>query len=115
MTVRCGGGIRSAVKLYRLVKPVPSVLRAKTIPLRPPKSHDPPYPYVVPNKVLLDRTKSFGLAPSLQLKLCRTVNPVPLVLSLNTVPMPELPPPDAVPYSVLPDNTNTSFRIAPSL
>ena len=102
MTV--SGGIRGAVKLYRLVKPVPSVLMANIVPLPElPKLYV--VPYVVPYKVLLDSTKPFGKAPSLKLKLCRTVNPIPLVLRLKTVPAPKLPPFCAVPYRVLPDTT----------
>src|SRR5438874_730557 len=39
-------------------------------------------------------------------KLCRVVNPVPSVLTLNTVPSSELPPANVVPYRVLPDKIN---------
>ena len=50
---------------------------------------------------------------------CRTVNPVPLELMANTVPLPEvsapLPPPYAVPYRVLPDKINPACGLAPSL
>src|SRR5450759_469665 len=34
---------------------------------------------------------------------------------LNTVPLPELPPPYAVPYRVLPDKINPPYGVAPSL
>ena len=34
---------------------------------------------------------------------------------LNTVPLPELPPADAVPYRVLPDKINPACGLAPSL
>ena len=39
-------------------------------------------------------------------KLYRFVKPVPSVLMANTVPLPPLPPPFAVPYRVLPDKIN---------
>src|SRR6266581_4583175 len=48
-------------------------------------------------------------------KLYRAVKPVPLVLRANTVPVPPVPPTDAVPYSVSPDKTNRAFGEAPSL
>src|SRR5262245_12395760 len=34
---------------------------------------------------------------------------------LNTVPLPEVPPPNAVPYRVLPDKINSAHGLAPSL
>lgn len=34
---------------------------------------------------------------------------------LNTVPLPELPPDDAVPYNVPPDKINSALGLAPSL
>src|SRR5436189_103441 len=34
---------------------------------------------------------------------------------LNIVPLPELPPSDAVPYRVLPDTINSAYDVAPSL
>src|ERR1039458_1662927 len=65
MLVLLGGGqtygILVAVKTCRTVKPVPSVLRANTVPLRfvPPQ-------HAVPYKVLPDKTNpDSGKAPSL--------------------------------------------------
>ena len=49
------------------------------------------------------------------MKLCRFVKPVPSVFTLNTVPLPELPPATAVPYSVLLDKSNSATGLAPSL
>ena len=49
------------------------------------------------------------------MKLCRFVKPVPSVLTANTVPLPELPPPTAVPYRVLPDKINPAYGLTPSL
>src|ERR1039458_6360342 len=40
---------------------------------------------------------------------------MPLVLTANTVPLPKLPPLNAVPYRVLPDKINPSNGLAPSL
>src|ERR1041385_7248867 len=91
----------TAVKLYRLVKAVPSVLTAKTPPLP-----EPPPNVAVPYRTLPDRINpARGLAPSLLVagepevagKLCKFVKPEPSVLTRNTVPLPELPPPFAVP------------------
>ena len=99
-----------AVKLCRFVKPAPSGLTANNVPLPelPPNC-------AVPYRVLLDKINpADGLAPSLfvegkgpevAVKLCRFVKPVPLVLTANTVPLPELPPKYAVPYRVLFDKT----------
>src|SRR5213596_2972252 len=86
--------------------------RLKTVPS--PKS---PPPYVVPYRVLPDKIKlPKGEAPSLPpLKLCSVVKPVPSVLMANTVPTPELPPSDAVPYSVSPDKIKAADGFAPSL
>src|ERR1017187_8309686 len=108
-------------KLWRLVKPEPSVLTLNTVPLPelPPDS-------VVPYKVLPDNIKpATGQAPSVLLmlgkepepavKLCRFVNPVPSVLTLNNAPLSELPPSEAVPYRVLPDKTNPPRELNPSL
>ena len=53
--------------------------------------------------------------PDEPVKLCRFVKPVPLVLTLNTVPWPELPPCSVVPYRVLPDKINLARGPAPSL
>ena len=90
------------MKVCRFIKPVPSVLTLNTAP---PLGGSPAYS-VVPYKVLPDKINpAYGravlLPPS---KVCRFVKPVPSVLTLNTVPPPpELPPKNAVPYSVLPD------------
>src|ERR1035437_5027667 len=108
-----------AVKLCRVVKTVPSVLSLNTVPLP-----EMPPPHAVPYRVLPDKINPpYGVAPSLfsggepwrTVKLCRGVKPVPLVLSLNTVPLPALTPSRAVPYRVLPDKINPAFGIAPSL
>src|ERR1039458_9250669 len=110
------------VKPCRFVKPVPLVLTANTVPL----PLVPPL-LAVPYRMLLDNTKPpFGLAPSLLVKrprpfvapaekLYRFVKPVPLVLTANTVPKPELPPTFAVPYRMLLDKTKPPFGLAPSL
>src|SRR5437773_7256654 len=68
--------------------------RLNTVPS--PKS---PPPDAVPYRVLPDKIKlAKGVAPSLPpLKSCSVVKPVPSVLMANTVPLPELPPSDAVP------------------
>src|SRR4051812_27087257 len=94
------------VKLWRLLKPVPLVPRAKTVP-------PPPLPpvLVAPKIVLLNTIKP---AAGLSVKLCRAVKPVPIVLSLNTVPPPEAPPEYVVPYRVLPDKIKL-FGAFPSL
>src|SRR6266404_4346057 len=113
--VSCGGNERlKTVKLCRFVKPVPLVLMANSVPLPqlPPR-------FAVPYRVLPDKTNpATGLAPSVlvivepvkrgPVKLCRFVKPVPLVLMANTVPLPEVPPPLAVPDRVLPNNTNAA-------
>src|SRR5216683_8249484 len=78
----------------------------------------PVLPYnVVPYRVLPDKINpADGLTPSLPpVKLRRFVKPVPSVLTANTVPKPELPPPYAVPYRVLPDKINLALAPAPSL
>src|SRR6266446_3513550 len=49
------------------------------------------------------------------LKLCRILKPVPLVLTANTVPLPEPPPPAVVPYRVSPAKINPATGSAPSL
>ena len=115
-----GGEPEVAVKLCRFVRPVPSVLMANIVPLPELPPTD-----AVPYRVLPDKSKpEFGEAPSLlpyggepevAVKLCRFVKPVPSVLTANTVPLPELPPAPAVPYSVLPDKSNLEFGRAPSL
>src|SRR6266581_975757 len=85
--------------------------RLNTVPLPalPPR-------YAVPYRVLPDNTNpATGLAPSLRLKLCRVVKPVPSVFRANTVPLPELLPDCAVPYKVLPDKINPPCGLAPPL
>ena len=86
--------------------------RLNTVPS--PKS---PPPDAVPYRVLPDKIKlAKGVAPSLPpLKSCSVVKPVPSVLMANTVPTPELPPSDAVPYSVSPDKIKAADGFAPSL
>ena len=86
--------------------------KANTVPL----AALPP-PDAVPYKVLPDRIKPpFGLAPSSPpVKLCRTVKFVPLAVTANTVPLPLVPPPDAVPYKVLLDRMKPPIGLAPSL
>ena len=60
-------------------------------------------PYkVLPNKINPVSGKPpsllvFGPEAGMAAKLCRVVKPVPLVLTANTVPEPELPPTSAVP------------------
>src|SRR5207247_9044065 len=70
-------------------------------------------PYIVlPDKI----NPANGTDPSLPpVKLCRIVKPEPSVLTLNTVPLPELPPDAAVPKSVLLDMINPASGLAPSL
>ena len=82
------------VKVCGVVKPVPLVLTANSVP-----SYEvPPLP-AVPNNVLPDKTNpAYGLAPSLfPVKPCRTVKPVPLVVTANTVPALLVPPEWVVP------------------
>src|SRR6185503_16911389 len=94
-----------------------------TVPLPPA----PPFT-AVPYSMLPDKHNSaLGRAPSLlvrggvdqdpesAVKLYRAAKPLPSVLTLNTVPWPERPPPDAVPYNVLPDKIKPPFGLAPSL
>src|ERR1035437_6976542 len=71
----------------------------------------------VPYRVLLDKINpATGNDPSLApVKLYRVVKPVPLVLTANTVPLPELPPSPPVPYKVSPDKINTPNGLPPSL
>src|SRR5258708_6228326 len=77
--------------------------RLNTVPL----PELPPH-CAVPYRVLTDKINpADGSAPSLPpVKLYRFVKPVPSVLTANTVPLPELPPPAAVPYSELPAKIN---------
>src|ERR1017187_4326024 len=96
--------------------------RLKTVP----KPETPPL-FAVPYNTLPDKINAaWGLTPSLLVKtpmtesklvspekLCKTVIPAPLVLRANTVPLPELPPAFAVPYSVLPDKINPADGLAP--
>jgi hypothetical protein len=55
------------------------------------------------------------MEPEVAVKLCRFVKAVPSVLTLNTVPLPAVPPPFAVPKSVLPDTINPPYGPAPSV
>ena len=73
------------VKLYRFVKPEPSVLMANSVPLL-----EVPPAIVVPYSVLPDRVNpACGSEPSLPpVKLYRLVKNKPLVLTTNTVPLP---------------------------
>src|ERR1039458_7905298 len=92
------GNVISTVKL------LPFVLSLNTVP------------NVVPYKVLPDKIRlADGLAPSLLVKLCRVVKPVPLVLMANTVPAPPLPPQNVVPYRVLPAKSRPPCGLAPPL
>ena len=100
-----------AVKLYRVVKSVPSVLTAETMPR--PKL---PASLVVPYRVLPDKINPASrLNPTLVVKLCKVVKPVPSVLTANTVPLPKLPPTYVVPYKVSPDKVKPDNGQAPSL
>jgi hypothetical protein len=74
------------------------ILNTVPLPALPP-------PTAVPYRVLPNKIKpAYGLAPSLlPVKVCRFVKTVPSVLTLNTVPLPGLPPLAAVPNRVLPD------------
>src|ERR1051325_5862062 len=105
-------GLASSLKekLYTGVKPVPSVLILNSVP----RAKLPPLS-AVPYRVLPNKTKpDSGCAPSLfglegeavAVKICMFVKPVPSVLTLNNVPLPELPPLVAAPYRVLLDNIN---------
>src|ERR1017187_5555911 len=104
-------------KLCRLVKLEPSVFTANTVPA----SFVPPS-LVVPYRVLPDKINpACGLAPSAltlrtrAVKLYRLEKPVPSVWIAKIEPLPLVPPPLAVPYRVLPDNTNPAIGFAPSL
>ena len=75
-----------------------------------PRGAASPPLFAVPYRVLPDKINSaYGKKPSLlvvvfgsgAVKLYRIVKPVPSVLRANTVPLPELPPPSAVPYRML--------------
>src|SRR5438309_1996145 len=72
-------GPENAVKLCTVVKPVPSVLTANTVPSPP----ELPKVAAVPYRVLPDKINpASGLAPSLAPeKVCTFVNPVPSVLT----------------------------------
>src|SRR6266516_3909833 len=79
ITVSCGGG---SVRLNTV--PEPELPPPTAVPYR-----------VLPYKI----NPAIGKNPSLlPLKLCSILKLVPLVLTLNTVPQPELPPASAVPY-----------------
>ena len=99
-------------KLCKFVKHVPLVLILNTVPT-PQKPPPPAVPYrVLPDKI----NPASDPDPSLlAIKLCRFVKPVPSVLIPNTVPAPELPPSDVVPYRVLPDIVKPPAGPAPSL
>src|SRR5581483_5692689 len=96
-----------------MLKPVPSLFMANTVPL----PGTPPLE-VVPYNVLPDWVKApSGQAPSLLekgdetvvgVKAYKLVKFAPLVLTANTVPLPEPPPPTVVPYNVSPDNTKAA-------
>ena len=72
---------------------------------------------VVPYKVLPDKVNPpWGPDPSLPLvKLYRLEKAKVLMFKANTVPLPYMPPPNVVPYSVLPDKTSPENEKAPSL
>lgn len=63
----------------------------------------------VPYKMSPDKTRPFGPTPSklaggepdVAVKLCRVTKLVPSVFTLNTVPLPQVPPPIAVPKRTL--------------
>ena len=85
-----------------------------------------PPPNVVPYRVFPEAiTPQPGLAPPVlvtareilepAVKVCRTVKPIPSVLTRNTVPFPELPPVSADPYNVPSDGTAPDSGWAPSL
>src|SRR5690348_16703287 len=99
------------VKLYRFVKPEPSVLIANRVPLL-----EAPPAEVVPYRVLPDKVNPpCGPAPLVPPgKLYRLVKIRPLVLTANSVPLPEVPPAYVVPYSMFPDNTSPANGNAPS-
>jgi len=100
------------VKGCRVVKPVPLVVTANSVP----SNELPPLP-AVPNRVLPDKINpAYGLSPSLPpVKGCRFIKPMPLVVTTNTVPPSLVPPESAVPYRVLPDKINPASGVAPSL
>src|SRR5690349_24624985 len=86
-----------------------------------PSPELPPY-HATPYKVFPDRSSPpCGRYPSRLVfsgplgpgKLCKATRPVPSVSILNTVPPPKLPPPEAVPYSVEPDEINLPTGKAP--
>src|SRR5581483_11497925 len=94
MMFRCGGNER---------------LNTVPLPKLPPKE-------VVPYRMLPDKINPpFGLVPSLGVKLCRVLKPVPLVLTANTVPNPEPPPENVVPCSVPLAKSRAPFGEAPSI
>src|SRR5438093_136064 len=103
--------VSRAVKLCRLVKPVPSVSTLNTVPLL-----ELPPPPAVPYRLLPDKINPPSSAtPSLKpVKLYSVVKPVPSVLTANTVPPSETPPSAVVPYRVLPDKINPAYGKVPS-
>src|ERR1035441_2336398 len=90
----------------------PLTFKAKTVP-----PDEVPAFSAVPYSVFPARSKlPIGSDPSLPpQKLYSVVKSVPFVFSEKIVPLPELPPCDAVPYSVLPDRIRAAFGAAPSL
>ena len=84
------------LKEYRTLKPVPSLLSVKTVPL----SFAPPtlaVPYRAPSAPIA--SVPVREAPSVaRLKECRTTNPVPSGRTLKAVPPPAVPPAVEVPY-----------------
>ncbi len=85
---------RPPVKLYRFVKPVPSVLIAKMVPL-----FEAPLPVVVPYRTLPDRSRvPAGPPPSLPpVKVYKVLKSEPSILMANTVPVAQFPPAVVVP------------------
>lgn len=58
-------------------------------------------------------SSSTPASPSVAVKLCRFVKPVPFVLMANTVPLFAAPPRFAVPYSMSSDKTNPPYGFDP--
>src|ERR1043165_4917005 len=74
--------------------------------------------YVVPYKVLPDKTTPPTGPPSVWSKACRIVRPEPSVFTEKAVPKTTgkvRPPSLVVPYSVLPDRTKLQYGLSPSL
>src|ERR1700733_9208770 len=103
------------------VKPMPLavalVLTVNTVPWpEGPPAAATPY-RILPDKI----NPAHGLAPPLLAletkaeKRYRLVKLVPLVLTANIAPRPELPPFTVVPYRVLPDKVSPAHGLSPSL